>query len=83
MGYYHHELEQYPDYIGGFEFRSGSLDVAGRWYCTACEEIYTMDEDELDPGGPEPLEEWYARPTDNSLVSLLREFDNHVEDYHC
>jgi hypothetical protein len=82
MGYYHHELEQFPDYIADFEFRSGCLDVPDRWYCLSCEEIYQMDADDLDPSQP-ILEEWYACPVDNSLVALLREFDNHVEEYHC
>lgn len=83
MGYYHHELEQFPDWIADFEFRSGSLDVDDRWYCTACEEIYVMDEEERGLCDPEALEEWYARPADGTLVALLREFDKHVEEYHC
>jgi hypothetical protein len=80
MGYYHHELEQYPSYISYFEFRSGNLDVDDRWYCIACEENF--DEEELDEDCP-TLDEWYPFFRSGSLVDLLREFDAHVEEYHC
>jgi hypothetical protein len=76
MGYYHHELEQYPDYIGYFRY-----DGNGTWSCICCEE--ELEEDEYDPSYP-VLDEWHiGLEQGDDLVTLLRAFDSHVEEYHC
>lgn len=76
MGYYHHELEQYPDYISYFRY-----DGNGTWSCTACEE--ELEEDEYDIDYPH-LDEWHVNlEQGDDLVVLLKAFDSHVEEYHC
>lgn len=75
MGYWHHEMENFPGYINQFQY-----DGNGTWSCTQCGEEY--EEGDLDVDFP-TLDEWhFDLEQGDSLVTLLKAFDNHVEEYH-
>jgi hypothetical protein len=72
VGYYHHELENFPGYISYFEFDG---DGGCAWRCLICQELSEETGE---------LHEWFTELEDGTnLVDILRRFDNHVEEYHC